>query len=310
MESNRRKFQPPIKATNASSEITSHLTDPVDSVCHTVLSYCSEGKAKDQCDMDTQSLSIFSGERKGAGNEEAIGELDDLLFQLDDPFSDTHSSECLKSDDPYKILDDPFSPSGSHDSPIISQEEECATSDEQIVPASPPCKYLYGGDGHQVRRETESGESGGLGLFPKRQFKVPAKSRHYNLDLLPRHYRKATRRTTTGGAKLSVNWDSHISVMRDSTKEKAGGGGEVSMSVYEVPLSAGDCRESSKVGRRSRNSQSLSKSDVSFRNRTKEEQASHNTTAHCEVEYILYCSSSLIWKCWKKSPELEPRSEH
>lgn len=284
MESNRKSrsgFKPPIKGGNASSKTHSYLTNTMDRVCHTVLSYCSEGNAEDHYDMDTQSLSMFSGERKAAGNEEAIGELDDLLFQLDDPFSDTHSSEKL--DDPYRVLNDSFSLSGTHESPMISQDEEIATSDEQIVPGSPPskCPELDGREGSRGRggsMETEQGESDGLGLFPKRQFKVPAKSsRHYNLDLLPKHYRKGIRRSTTGGAKLSVNWAGNVSVLRDSSREKAGGREEAApMGVYEVPLSAGDYRESSKPGRRSRNNQSLLRPDISLRSRTKEEQASHN----------------------------------
>lgn len=277
MESNRKKrsgFKPPIKGSSASSKTHSHT---MERVCHTVLSYCSEGNAEDYYDVDTQSLSMFSGERKGEENEEAIGELDDLLFQLDDPFSDTHSSEKL--DDPYKVLDDSFSLSGSHKSPMM--KEEFATSDEQIVPASPPCKHpeVDGKEGSRVGRssmETEPGESDGLGLFPKRQFKVAAKSsRHYNLDLLPKHYRKGIRRSTTGGTKPSVNWAGNVSVLRDLSREKAGGGEEV-MGVYEVPLSTGDCRESGKPGRRYRNNQSLLKPDISLRSRTKEEQASHS----------------------------------
>ena len=281
MESNRKKrsgFKPPIKGSNASSKTHSHT---MDRVCHTVLSYCSEGNAEDQYDVDTQPLSMFSGERKGEENEETIGELDDLLFQLDDPFSDTHSSEKL--DDPYKVLDDSFSLSGSHTSPMM--EEEIATSDEQIVPGSPPCKHpeVDGREGSQVRggsmgTETgASGESEGLGLFPKRQFKVPAKSsRHYNLDLLPKHYRKGIRRSTTGGGKLSVNWAGNVSISRDLSRETAGGGEKVPMGVYEVPLSAEDYRKTSKPGRRSRNNHSLLKPDISFRSRTKEEQASHS----------------------------------
>lgn len=273
MESNRKKrsgFKPPIKGSNASSKTHSPT---MDRVCHTVLSYCSEGNAEDQYDVDTQPLSMFSGERKGEENEEAIGELDDLLFQLDDPFSDTHSSEKL--DDPYKVLDDSFSLSGSHESPMI--EEEFATSDEQIVPGSPPCIHpeVDGREGRGGSMGTEPGESEGLGLFPKRQFKVPAKSsRHYNLDLLPKHYRKGIRRSTTGGGKLSVNWACNVSISRDLNREKAGG--EVPMGVYEVPLSAGDYRERGKPGRRSRNNHSLLKQDISLRSRTKEKQASHS----------------------------------
>ena len=66
-------------------------------VCHTVLSYCEEEE-----EMDTQPLSMFSGEGVKGDIVEDTGKMDDLFLQLDDPFSlsdSTQSSRWLKLDD-------------------------------------------------------------------------------------------------------------------------------------------------------------------------------------------------------------------
>ena len=61
--------------------------------------------------MDTQPLSMFSGETREREMEGESGQLDDLFLQLDDPFSvqgNTQSSQCSKLDDSLTKLDDPL----------------------------------------------------------------------------------------------------------------------------------------------------------------------------------------------------------
>lgn len=290
----RSGFKPPVKEkctvsttssatyrihTAISNSSQKHNTDQT-KVCHTVLSYCDNDRTDDHgpFDMDTQPLSMFSGETEG---EEAIGDLDGLLFQLDDPFSksnDTQSSECSKLDDPLFKLDDPFSLSS--DSLRIAQEKmiEFGSFDEQIVPASPQCKHSQADSEHETEVRVGSVET-----VPRRQFKVPQSRRCYNLDLLPKHYKKGIRKNRDDvRARSRPGVNSNVSVLvRNAEKEGmgGGGGGDRPMSVYEVPLSAGDHRERGKesrelrnAGRQSRANVSMSKLDLSLHSRTREEQ--------------------------------------
>lgn len=252
--------------------VASSNNDPPDldhthRVCHTVLSYCDleEEGENEVCTGTTQPLSMFSGEGAGeARDTQDIDELDDLLFPLDDPFSLSHSSGDSKLVDPLSKLDDPFSLTG--DSLL---EVDTDSVHEQRVPASPATTGLS--------EDEEEREPGGIEGVPRRQFKTHSSSRCYNLDLLPKHYRKgSSRKTFTVRTRPSVNWARDLSVvMRSKERETAEDRARGSLSVFEVPLSAGEdsrkrARQESTTGNTSR--ENRSKLDLSICSRTKEQQ--------------------------------------
>ena len=132
--------------------------DGSDRICHTVLSYC-EGEEREEVggsgeDVDTQPLSMFSGER-GRGeerNEEESRDLDDLFFNLDDPFSVPSAIQCSrysKLDDTINKLDDPLSqlddPPSKTDDPVsqlddpVSQLDDPLSVSEEINSSSEHC---------------------------------------------------------------------------------------------------------------------------------------------------------------------------
>ena len=277
--------------------------------CHTVLSYCEEGEGEGQGqgqgegqgegegEMDTQPLSMFSGER-GRGMEEESRDLDDLFLNLDDPFSgpaDTQSSSCsklddtlTKLDDPIAKLDDPFSIS-----PDTSPRSECSKQadliseldgspygdspttggEEQLVPASPPPTLPREG----VWPEGEGAESGSEeeDQVPRRQYRRALShcGRQYNLHLLPKQFQKTSSMCRAGRQRSRVNWASRVSILNE--REWAGpagvGGARKGLGVFEVPLSAGE-----EGGRReevwSRENLSSSRLDLSHSSRTREKQ--------------------------------------
>ena len=288
--------------------------DDGDRACHTVLSYCEEENVDNGLDADTQPLSMFSGERR----EEEIGELDDLLFQPGDLFSRTDDDTLSKLDDrgfmlddPLSKLDDPFSLSS--DPPSLAQEEIGSVS-EQVVPSGQSEQ-----DEEDVRKEVEDdnmetdsegdenkGEETRKLSFPRRQFKVAQSTRCYNLELLPKHYQKGTRKSSMSSrcgrergsdsravpGRPAVNWATSVSVLvgragKEGSREDSGE--QRTLSVYEVPLSAGDLRERGREGRvaesvgscrGSKAVLSMSKLDLSLSCRSREEQVMGNRCIH------------------------------
>ena len=272
----RRRFRPPLKEhgsvadhnlTDTVTSSNSQAGDHTQRACHTVLSYCEELGETEEC-TNTQPLSMFSGER--VRDTQEIGESDDPLFPLDDPFSVSHFSEHSKLDDPISKLDDPFSLTG--DSPLAG-EVDTDTAHEQRVPASPVASRLSE-DEEEMCVESDKG---GTEVVPRRQFKAWSSSRrHYNLDLLPKHYRKGSRKTVPARARgrPSVNWARDISaVMRSEEREMAADGVRPSLGVFEVPLSAEDSGKRDRrdsAGNTSRRNRSTL--DLSICTRTKEQQ--------------------------------------
>ena len=180
--SRRTTFQPPLKKRRdheespASLPSQSDCRDDNDSgrVCHTVLSYCDEvveeergGVVEGSEEVDTQPLSMFSGERR-RGSEERSRDLDDLFLDLDDPFSvpsNTQSSRfsilndtlatlddplgklddpLTKLDDPLTKLDEPFrkpdNPLTKRDDPLTKLDDPFSVSQELVNSSSESCK--------------------------------------------------------------------------------------------------------------------------------------------------------------------------
>ena len=208
----RSGFKPPLKSGAASDSQETHTltgcsmmssqppSTQEDRVCHTVLSYC------DQERVETQPLSMFSGERGSEGREAAggddgnIGYLDDLLFPLNDPFSKSHCSEGSKLGGPHSKMgdvgskmDDPFS-LDSESQEVHTGEGIFDSVDEQIhvVPASPQASRQEEEE-EEVEEEEGEGEVAKSEEVPRRHFKLSTSSHHYNLELLPKHYRKTVR---------------------------------------------------------------------------------------------------------------------
>ena len=279
----RRKksaFRPPIKAREHDTDC-SQLTETQQStdqggdqggreVCHTVLSYCEEEEEEER--TDTQPLSMFSGE----GEREYRFPLDDDAFsKLDDPLSSLdsqQSSSDLKLDDPFS---DPLAPGGGSDD----------EGGEQCVPVSPASttttSQQLSGETAMVDTEDpeEQGDIDRQGRRTplRRTFKTRPRHRQYNLELLPRQYRKRPAASATRArARPSVNWSTSVSVIAGRERPRAtGGAGSSLMSVYEVPLSGGSERGGEGGEERPANQSSrslLSRLDVSHTSRTREEQ--------------------------------------
>ena len=295
-------FKPPIKASgevslnvstssvvpdkthkvpsNSSSSGVTNVDTEWGGVYHTLLSYCDDGEdeAEDHSgvDMNTQPLSMFSGERIETEKGDNVRDLDDPFFPLDDPLSQSNNTHCTENSKLDDSLNDPTSLLSSS-SPVAAQD---CCSGEQIVPISDQGRHSKDTGGRVDGVENESGDDSereGDSLFPRRQFRVPRSSRCYNLDLLPKHYTRNSRKTTRARARPSVNWTSSISILEGGEGTGARGEGDARhMSVYEVPLSAGDGgghgRETRHAGKESRANQSLSKLDLSLSNRTRQEQ--------------------------------------
>ena len=208
--SRRATFQPPLKRragedegsqTSLPSQSDSRDVGYGDRLCHTVLSYCEEegmgegGVREESEEMDTQPLSMFSGERRRSPEtheEEGSRDLDDLFLNLDDPFSgltDTQSSRSsnlddtlakldnpfTKLDDPLVKLDDPFSV--SHEEEEEEEEEEAdSIGDEQYKqtrevdnpPLNPGCGSEGEGDGEQLVPDSPPLSPSQEGVEPER----------------------------------------------------------------------------------------------------------------------------------------------
>lgn len=258
----KKGFRPPIKQSMNSDCITPVLSltqssscsidHHSDMICHTVLSYCDNHEQE-----DTQPLSMFSGERRRVIEDE----LDDSLFPLDDPFS--------KLDDPISTLDSEQDNSNQSGLQLDGPSIATGDSSEQCVPVSPASSTIQQERTLTENMDTDQEEQIGRDIPLRRVFKPPSSSKRcYNLDLLPKHYRKTPART-----RHSVKWYNNISILGDRERDNDVAGS--SLSVYEVPLSANDevrVGQSDKVPAVSKNNLSVSRLDVSHTSRTRDEQ--------------------------------------
>ena len=243
--SRRTTFQPPLKKRRDHEESPASLPSQSDRrddnesgrVCHTVLSYCDEveeeerdGVGEGSEEVDTQPLSMFSGERR----RERSRDLDDLFLNLDDPFSvpsDTQSRKSSILDDTLATLDDPL---GKLDDALTKLDKPFRKPDDPLTKRDDPLTKLddpfsvsqelvnSSSESYKSTPEVESpaDESGGEqrvpespplpspsqegawpekwagseeeGQVPRRQFRSGVSSRHYNLHVVPQQFRKTS----------------------------------------------------------------------------------------------------------------------